>query len=115
MNELNLQLSAYVKRERKRQKLTGAKIEAITEGAISPVTLSKLETGKTRWSMDHVAAIAYALGVDADVLLANALGRVRDNPAIQPELLPLLSAVSRQQWGFATIALGELIRDHQGG
>lgn len=110
MHELNLRLSAYVKRERKRQKLTGAKIEELTSGAISTVTLSKLENGKTRWSLDHIAALAPTLGLNPGGLLANAAGSPRGNPSVRPELVPLLVAAEAEEWRTAVIELGELAK-----
>lgn len=111
MHELNLQLATYVRRERKRQKLTGAKIDELTGGAISTVTLSKLENGKTRWSLDHIAALASALGTTPDGLLSSATGVVRDNPGVPTDLLPLLNAAASAQWGDVVIALGALVSE----
>ncbi len=40
-------------------------------------TLSRLESGKRRLALDHIASLATALGVSADELLAHRPGRTR--------------------------------------
>ncbi len=49
--------------------------EVASRATIDVSTLSRLESGKRRIALDHVPALAAALGVTADDLLGRAAGR----------------------------------------
>ena len=68
----------------------GLTLKQVAERAhIDVSTLSRLETGKRRFALDHVPALAAALGVSADDLLGVAPApdpRVRGEPRTSPGL-----------------------------
>ena len=68
--------------------MRGVDIEEKTQGAISTSAVSRLETGRTRWSLDDLEAIAGALGVAPRDLLPGpgeaAPGAPVPNPASSP-------------------------------
>ena len=58
----------------------GLSLEAVARAAaMSPSTLSRLETGKRRLAVDHLAPLARALGTSVDALLA-------PEPAVDPRV-----------------------------
>ena len=68
----------------------GLTLQQVAERAnIDVSTLSRLEAGKRRLALDHIPALASALGVSADELLASSLPqdpRVRSQPLVRDGL-----------------------------
>jgi transcriptional regulator with XRE-family HTH domain len=59
----------------------GLSLEAVAHAAgMAPSTLSRLETGKRRLAVDHLAPLAGALGTSVDALLA---GESRTDPRVR--------------------------------
>jgi len=82
--ELANDLDSHVRRRlRERRRARGLTLEAVAARAqIDVSTLSRLESGKRRLALDHVPALAAALGVSTDDLLSRRRQdpRVRERP-----------------------------------
>ena len=93
-------------------KLKGKDVAVLTQGVVSNSTLSRLESGETRWTLDNLEAVAHALGVDPRDLLPGpdepAAGAARPNPS-EPPLSPaeraLLDAARAGDGAAAVVAL----------